>query len=65
MVGPALKDFAAKYKGAKSHNVVATLTQKVRTGGKGVCGPIPMPLSGPDKIADANPKTAIELIPKS
>jgi cytochrome c len=34
--------------------------QKVRTGGKGVWGPVPMPPTGPDKIADADLKAAIE-----
>ncbi len=65
MVGPAFKDIAAKYKDAKGQDVVATLSQKVRTGGKGVYGPIPMPPSGPDKIADTDLKAAIELILKS
>ena len=62
VLGPAFKDIAAKYKG---QDVVATLMQKVRAGGKGVYGPIPMPPSGPDKIADADLKAAIELILKS
>lgn len=62
VLGPAFKDIAVKYKG---QDVVATLMQKVRTGGKGVYGPIPMPPSGPDKIADADLKAAIELILKS
>jgi cytochrome c len=65
LVGPAFKDIAAKYKESKGADVVATLTQKVRTGGKGVYGPIPMPPSGPDKIADADLKAAIEFILKS
>jgi cytochrome c len=62
LVGPAFKDIAAKYKG---QDAVATLMQKVRAGGKGVYGPIPMPPSGPDKIADADLKAAIEFILKS
>lgn len=62
LVGPAFKDIAAKYKG---QDVVATLMQKVRAGGKGVYGPIPMPPSGADKIADADLKAAIEFILKS
>jgi cytochrome c len=36
--------------------------QKVRTGSKGVYGPIPMPPSAPDKISDADLKTAIDWI---
>ncbi len=41
IVGPALKDIAAKYKG--DAGAVANLVDKVKTGGKGVWGPIPMP----------------------
>jgi cytochrome c len=62
LVGPAFKDIAAKYKG---QDAVTTLMQKVRAGGKGVYGPIPMPPSGPDKIADADLKAVIEFILKS
>jgi cytochrome c len=61
IVGPAYKDVAAKYKG---QDVVAKLMQKVRTGGKDVYGPIPMPPTGPDKIGDADLKAAIEFILK-
>ena len=63
--GPTFKDIAAKYHDATSQDLVSTLTQRVRTGGKGVCGPIPMPPRGPGKIADADFKAAIELILKS
>jgi cytochrome c len=41
IVGPALKDIAAKYKG--DAGAVDALAAKVKTGGKGVWGPIPMP----------------------
>ena len=41
LVGPAYKDIAAKYKADK--NAQATLTKKVREGGVGVWGQIPMP----------------------
>ena len=61
VVGPAYKDVAAKYKG---QDVAAKLAQKVRTGGKDVWGPIPMPPTGPDKISDGDLKTAIETILK-
>jgi cytochrome c len=40
VVGPAYKDVAAKYKG---QNVAAKLEEKVKKGGSGVWGPIPMP----------------------
>lgn len=62
LVGPALKDIAAKYKG---QDVVATMMQKVRTGGKGSFGPVPMAPIGPDKIGDADLKAAVEYILKS
>jgi len=41
VVGPALKDIAAKYKG--DSGAVATLAAKVIKGGGGVWGDIPMP----------------------
>jgi cytochrome c len=41
LVGPAYADVAAKYKNDK--NAVATLTKKVKEGGSGVWGQIPMP----------------------
>ena len=57
LVGPALKDIAAKYKGQAGAE--ATLIQKVRTGGKGSFGPIPMSPNPPDKISDADLKAAV------
>jgi len=39
-VGPAYKDIAKKYKG---QSVAAKLEQKVKKGGQGVWGPVPMP----------------------
>lgn len=62
LVGPSFKDIAAKYKGK---DVIAQLTDKVRKGGSGIFGPIPMSPNGPDKIDDANLKAAIEFILKS
>ena len=63
LVGPAFKDVAAKYKG--QGDAVAKLTEKVRKGGAGVWGPIPMPANGPDKIGDADLKLVVESILKS
>jgi len=40
MVGPAYKDIAKKYKG---QNAAAKLQEKVKKGGQGVWGPVPMP----------------------
>ena len=62
MVGPAFKEIAAKYKG---QDVVPTLMQKVRTGGKGSFGPIPMAPNPPEKINDADLKEAVEYILKN
>lgn len=62
VVGPAYKDVAAKYKGQAG--VVAKLMEKVRKGGAGVYGPVPMPPNAPEKISDADLKTAIEGILK-
>ena len=41
LVGPAYKDVAAKYKGDK--DAVAKLAKKIREGGVGVWGQVPMP----------------------
>ncbi|WP_395701377.1 c-type cytochrome [Aquabacterium sp.] len=62
LVGPAFKDIAAKYKG---QDVLAKLTEKVRKGGAGSFGPVPMAPNPPDKINDADLKAAVELILKS
>lgn len=61
LVGPSFKDVAAKYKG---QDAVDALAQKVRAGGKGVYGPIPMPPTGPDKISDGDLKQALAWVLK-
>ena len=43
----------------------ALLVDKIRKGGSGVFGPIPMSPNGPDKIDDADLKAAVEFILKS
>jgi cytochrome c len=58
-VGPAYKDIAKKYKG---QNVAATLQQKVKKGGQGVWGPIPMPPNA--AVPDADIKTLVDWILK-
>jgi cytochrome c len=60
LVGPAFKDVAAKYKGQAT--VVATLMDKVRKGGAGNFGPVPMAPNPPDKISDKDLKDAVEMI---
>ncbi len=62
VVGPAFKDIAAKYKG---QDVTAKLMDKVRKGGGGVWGPVPMSPTGADKIDDATLKSSIEYVLKS
>lgn len=62
LVGPAFKDIAAKYKG---QDVVAKLMDKVRKGGSGSFGPVPMAPNTPAQINDADLKAAVEFILKS
>jgi cytochrome c len=61
-VGPSYKDVAKKYKGQK--DAVANLSGKVRKGGAGVWGPIPMSPNPPDKISDGDLKELTEWILK-
>ena len=58
LVGPSYKEVAAKYKGDK--NALATLTKKVKTGGSGVWGPVPMPANA--AVSDADLKTVVEWV---
>lgn len=60
LLGPAYKDVAAKYKGQL--DAVAKLMDRVRKGGPGSWGTVPMAASGPDKISDADLKKVIEWI---
>jgi cytochrome c len=57
LVGPAYKDVAAKYAGDAA--APAKLEQKVKNGGTGVWGAIPMP---PNNVPDADLKTLVEWI---
>lgn len=52
IVGPAFKEVAAKYKG--DAGAQAKLVDKVKNGGKGVWGQVPMPPSPQVKPEDAN-----------
>lgn len=52
IVGPAYKDVATKYAGDKTAH--AKLVAKVKTGGKGVWGDIPMPPNPQVSVADAD-----------
>jgi cytochrome c len=58
VIGPSYKDVAAKYKGDAT--AVAKLTEKVKKGGSGVWGPVPMPPN--TQVKDADVKKMVELI---
>ncbi len=60
MVGPAYKDVAAKYRG--DAGAPARLAKKVRDGGAGAWGDIPMLPHPADKISDADLAAAIDWI---
>jgi cytochrome c len=51
-VGPAYKDVAKKYKGQSG--AAATLAAKVKKGGSGVWGPVPMPPNAAVPDGDIN-----------
>jgi cytochrome c len=59
VVGPAYKDVAAKYKGDKS--MEAKLIEKVKKGGSGVWGQIPMPPNSP-QVKDEDIKTIVQWV---
>ena len=58
LVGPAYHEVAAKYKGDKGAE--ARLVDKVKKGGVGVWGQIPMPPN--DKVPDADLKTLVKWV---
>ena len=58
LVGPAYKEIAAKYKGDKTAE--AKLVEKVKKGGVGVWGQIPMPANA--QVSDADVKTLVKWI---
>jgi cytochrome c len=58
VVGPAYVDVAAKYKG--DAGAAAKLQEKVKKGGSGVWGPVPMPPNA--QVPDADIKTMVTYI---
>ena len=58
IVGPAYNQVAAKYRGDKT--AAARLEQKVKTGGSGVWGPVPMPPNS--AVPDADIKVLVSWI---
>lgn len=59
VLGPAYKDVAAKYKGDKTAE--AKLVAKVKAGGSGVWGPMPMPPNSP-QVKDADITAIVQWI---
>ena len=57
-VGPAYQDVAAKYRGDK--DALAKLSNKVKRGGSGVWGSIPMPPT--TQVSDADIKNLVDWI---
>ena len=60
LVGPSFKDIAIKYK--SDRNALPYLLEKVRDGGEGVWGDMPMPPNSVEKISDADLKTVLEWV---
>ena len=58
VVGPALKEVAAKYKGDKTAE--AKMIKKVKEGGSGVWGTIPMPPN--PQVPDADIKAIVQWV---
>lgn len=58
MVGPAYKEVAAKYRGKA--DAEAALAEKVKKGGTGVWGQVPMPPNA--AVSDADVKTLVKWI---
>lgn len=59
-LGPTFKDVAAKYKG--NADAPAMLAKKVRSGGSGVWGTVPMPAHPVDRLSDEELKVVIAWI---
>ena len=59
-VGPAYKEIAKKYKGQA--DAAAKLADKVKKGGQGVWGPVPMPPNA--AVSDSDIKTLVDWILK-
>lgn len=59
VLGPSYKDVAAKYKGDKTAE--AKMIEKVKKGGSGTWGPMPMPANSP-QVKDEDIKTIVQWI---
>jgi cytochrome c len=58
VIGPSYQDVAAKYKGDK--DAAAKLAKKVKDGGSGVWGPVPMPPNA--AVSEADIKSLVDWI---
>jgi cytochrome c len=58
VVGPAYNEVAKKYKGQK--DIAVKLAEKVKKGGQGAWGPVPMPPN--TQVPDADIKKMVEFI---
>lgn len=58
LVGPGYKEVAAKYKG--NAKASAMLAEKIKKGGQGAWGPIPMPPN--PNVSDADLQTMVKFI---
>jgi len=63
LVGPAFKDIAAKYKGRA--DAIPYLAKRVRQGGPGNWGQVPMAANDAAKISDADLNTLLTWILKT
>ncbi len=59
VLGPAFKDVGAKYKG--DAGAEAKLVAKVKKGGSGVWGPMPMPANSP-QVKDEDIKSIVQWV---
>ena len=59
-VGPSYKEVAKKHKGQK--DAVAVVAKKIREGGTGAYGQIPMPPNPKDRIGDEDLKAMVEWV---
>ncbi len=59
VLGPSYKDVAAKYKGQAGAE--AKLVEKVKKGGSGVWGPMPMPANSP-QVKDEDIKAIVHWV---
>ena len=62
LIGPAYKEVAKKYRSSSREQVLAYLTIKVREGGEGVWGEIPMAPNPSSKVSDEDLRTVLEWI---